>query len=161
MKELAMLASRKRREKEMRNYIREIRNQVRAMQRAKAKSLTAMEEHVLEAFADGQESADFRFDAFSLWGMNVPEDAGREVFHFLKRNNLWIDQWCRGVLSLTKEQALELGRIVEEWNKDWRYADYNAYSVSFSRASGTEHIIDVRSPNGHYSDSWQWSASYA
>jgi len=148
---------------------REINRQIRAEQRMKAqigqareKALQQAEEYISGLYADGQESIDFRFDAFQLWGKGV---GAEEVFKFLREQELYTDDWLRSVFSLSKEQAIELNRRVEEWNTDWeeevaRHYDVDqacyrhAYHISFSPASGTEHTISV---GRYFTTSWQWN----
>src|SRR5260221_870056 len=131
---------------------------------AREKALKQVEEYISTKFADGQETVDFWFNAFSMWGASNPSNAFWKDFP-VERST---DDWSRAIWSLNKADALAIARYVETWNADWEYAIarnydvdqndyYNAYNVSFSPASGREHTISVRTPNGHYNDSWQQS----
>lgn len=105
----------------------------------------------------------YRFDAFALWGINAPdfpqkiEDVLHEAYpDWLSSGRVMaLDNWLRGVIELNEDQAARMQKAVDEWNGD-KY-EHNAYYIVFEAASGSEHIIQVSSPNGLLNDSWQWS----
>jgi len=127
----------------------------------KASDLARLQAYIASAFADGNETADFKFNAFSLWGHGSGSQPLKDLYAYLKANDLSTDDWGRAVWTLSQHQAQEIARLAALWNADWEYAvthedsDYNAYTISFSIASGSEHQITVYSPNGHPSQSWQ------
>ena len=141
----------------MTNIHREINIRLRAIKRAKDRTMAAMEAEINARFVDGRETAQFRFDALDA-------SHTQEIDAFLTANNLHTDYWSRGLFALTKEQALTLGKLVEEYNAPWIYEvtrdmdDYTACPVKFSPATGSEHTISVAMPSSnHYNDSWQWN----
>lgn len=145
-----------------------------ALEKARDESLKSEEEYVSSLFANGQETVDFRFDGFSFWNKSTSGGA-EELWNYLHEQRLGTDSWNRTVWSLTKEQALTIARLVEEWNADWEYAVagkfaeelheedpdfdqmmyYNAYHIGFSPASGTEHTI--RAGAKGMDTAWQWN----
>jgi len=130
---------------------------------AQEKALKAVEQEISSLF-EGKETIDFRFDAFSMWGHGSPK-----FWKDFPVASLHTDDWYRAVWSLNKADALAIAKHVELWNADWEhsiarnYDDvdpdeyYNAYSVSFSPASGREHQISVSTGGRYTTDSWQWS----
>jgi hypothetical protein len=133
---------------------------------AQERALKQVEQEIFALYQDGQEEVSFRFDAFSFWDGRC--SGAREVFRFLHDHQLGTDNWYRGVFSLSKEQAVELAKLVGLWNADWEYQIarhydvdqseyYNAYAISFSPASGREHQISVSTGGRYTTDSWQWS----
>jgi hypothetical protein len=163
-----------------RNVLREIRNQVRTEGRMQAQfaegrtqAMKEAEEYISSLYTDGQETIDFWFDGFQLWERDLPEDVVAVFNRMLpddKRrswgNNgkaYFLDDWNRGVLTLTKERAIEMEKAVQEWNRDWeasiaRHYDVDqscyrhSYWIAFGKASGTEHTISV---GRYFTTSWQ------
>jgi len=140
------------------NVIREIRNRVNAH----ARYLEQIKSEIASCYTAGQATAKFRYDGFSYWGSGTPQ-AIQDFFNALvPENEKWYwghnghgfftDGWCRGVLELSEVQAQELAKIVDELNED-----SPASIIGFGPVTGSEHQISVRSPNGHYSDAWQWN----
>lgn len=136
-------------------------------EQAKEQALNNVAQNIETLFQD-KESVDFRFDAFSLWGMN----AGAASSAFWKDfpvDGLVTDDWSRGVWTLNKQQALDIARHVEAWNAEWKYdiawntpgvqnpGQYrNPYLVAFEVATGTEHEIPVNPGTYKATTSWQW-----
>lgn len=152
------------------NVIREIRNQVRAearmkqeFEKARVQAIQEIEEFISSLYTEENQKVDFRFDGFQLWSKSGP--GAEEVWNFLRDNKLSTDEWNRAVFSLTREQAIKLAKLIEEWNAPWereiarRYPVdqndyYNAYQIGFGPATGTEHTISV---GRHFTTSWQWN----
>lgn len=146
-----------------------------AFQAAKETALQQVEAHIEESYQD-KEVLDFRFDAFAFWGSgkSLPQSI-IDFFEGMKPAkerilsgvDLFLDNWYRGLLSLSKEQALELAKLVEVQNADWEYAIarrlydgdpmdyYNPRQIMFMLATGTEHMIKAGA-KGH-DDAWQWT----
>lgn len=57
-----------------------------------------------------------------------------------------LDQWGRGVLEMSEEQAERLDAAIHEWNGPAHPAsleEYNAFWIAFAPATGQEHQIAV------------------
>lgn len=95
------------------------------------------------------------FDAFALWGLDAFPQAIEDVLHeaypdwHLSGRDVALDNWLRGVLKLSDEQAFRLRKAVDEWNES------SPNGIVFSPATGAEYAIDVCSPNGSLSESWR------
>jgi hypothetical protein len=107
----------------------------------------------------------YRFDAFSLWGMNAPdlpqsiEDILHEAYPdwLLSGRQMALDSWLRGVIELNEDQAARMQAAVDEWNTHMTDDGWNPYYIVFMPTTGTENTITVTSPNGSFNESWQWS----
>lgn len=137
----------------MKNVLRATKNKVNAEFRERNKSLKKEEAFIRTLFQDGQKEIPFCYDAFSTWGGGAfPES----INAYCNDQKLYTDPWHRAVWELNEEQAITLGRLVEAWNFDNTDEEgRNPWNITFSPTSGSEHTISVRSPNGHYSESWQ------
>jgi|SRR5579885_595193 hypothetical protein len=66
-----------------------------------------------------------------------------------------LDPWRRGVIELSEDQATRMQKAVEKWNDDMGdETGYNPYPISFSPATGAEHLIP--STGKYTAKSWQW-----
>ncbi len=75
----------------------------------------------------------------------------------LSGTGYFLDQWDRGVLHLTPEQAAELGQLVAEWNEPGEGETCHAFWTEFREATGAEHLVPVASPRGEVPNQhWQW-----
>lgn len=98
------------------------------------------------------------FNAFALWGLNAFPQAIEDVLHeaypdwLLTGRDIALDNWLRGVLELSDEQASRLRKTVDAWNES------SPNGIVFILATGAEYMIDMHSSNGSLSESWRRGA---
>jgi hypothetical protein len=139
------------------NTLRQVKAQAKEINNARTSILEKEYAEVREAFRSGVETAPFWID------LSQSDSMAKEINSFLRERDLLItlDDWWRGPINLSLKDALKLATLVVDWNGTYTYMvtrdldHYNAYNVVFGPTTGSEHTVDLRTPNGHSKSCWQ------
>lgn len=104
--------------------------------------------------------ATYWYDESQLEKMPQPKrpEAVDAALRAVYPNDLPLDQWGRGVLEMTEDQASQLDAVINEWNGPAHpksLEEYNEFWIAFSPATGQEHETTITFGGSGRATTWQ------